>query len=120
MLVVDDEPLIRWSLTQTLTSAGYLVREAPDGRSALRILEELDDDIDVVLLDYRLPDSADFQLLSRVRSLAPRAAVIMMTAYGSPEMARDAQAHGALRVVHKPFDMQTARTLVAQAAGRKV
>jgi DNA-binding NtrC family response regulator len=118
VLVVDDEPLIRWSLAETLTTAGYRVSEAADGRSAIRILEELDDHIQVVLLDYRLPDSSDLQLLSRVRALAPHAAVILMTAYGSPELAREALAQGALRVVHKPFDMRTARTLVEQAASQ--
>ncbi|HEY7789690.1 MAG TPA: response regulator [Vicinamibacterales bacterium] len=114
VLVVDDEWLIRWSLAEALNDAGYAVTQASDGQSAVQVLQE--ETVDVVLLDYRLPDSSDLQLLSRLRSLAPDARVIMMTAYGSPEMTREALALGALRVVHKPFDMQKARALVDQAS----
>lgn len=116
VLVVDDEPLIRWALTETLAAVGYTVRQAPDGRAAIRILEDPDHQIDVILLDYRLPDSTDLQLLSRVRALEPHAVVIMMTAYSSPEMAREALARGASRVVQKPFDMRAAQRMVEQAA----
>jgi DNA-binding NtrC family response regulator len=114
VLVIDDEPLIRWSLAETLGAAGCDVRQAGDGGSAERMLGQLDDTIDVVLLDYRLPDVVHLQLLARIRALAPQARIILMTAYGSPEMTREALASGAERVIQKPFDMKAVRTLVEQ------
>ena len=57
MLIVDDEPLIRWSLAETLTDSGHSVIEAGDGEAAVRMLTDADRPFDVVLLDYRLPDS---------------------------------------------------------------
>ena len=113
VLVVDDEPLIRWSLAETLTGSGHAVIEAGDGETSVRSLT--DGPVDVVLLDYRLPDSHDLTLLSTVRRLAPRSQVIMMTAYGTPEVASGALALGAYRVVNKPFDMHDLAALVQQA-----
>ena len=113
VLVVDDEPLIRWSLAETLTDSGHAVIEASDGETAVRTLT--DEPVDVVLLDYRLPDSDDLTLLSTVRRLAPRSQVILMTAFGTPEVTSGALALGAYRVVHKPFDMRDLTALVHQA-----
>src|SRR5262245_13234384 len=86
VLVVDDELLIRWSLTETLTAAGHVVAEAVDKRSALQTLKDAPRSPDVVLLDYRLPDSNDLELLGEIRRIAPDAQVIMMTAFGTPEI----------------------------------
>ena len=59
VLIVDDEPLIRWSLAETLAECGYEVAETGDGRGATRLLQDAPRQFDVVLLDYRLPDSED-------------------------------------------------------------
>jgi CheY-like chemotaxis protein len=75
VLVVDDEPLIRWSLSETLSEDGHVVSEAGDGESALRALTASPLSFDVVLLDYHLPDSHDLALLSTIRQVAPRTAV---------------------------------------------
>ena len=115
VLVVDDEPLIRWSLAETLAGSGHAVIEAGDGETAVRTLTERGESVDVVLLDYRLPDSNDLTLLSAVRRLAPRSQVIMMTAYGTPEVTRGALELGAFRVVSKPFDVHDLAALVLQA-----
>ena len=71
---------------------------------------------DVVLLYYRLPDSDDLALLAAIRHAAPAAQVIVMTAFGRPEMVRGALELGAYRVVNKPFEMDAIADLVAQAA----
>src|SRR5690349_21763353 len=78
VLVVDDEALIRWSIVETLTALGYSVAEAGDGHQALTALSTLSKPVDVVLLDYRLPDSDNLTLLSSIRRLAPASHVIMM------------------------------------------
>ena len=63
ILVVDDESLIRWSLAEVLADSGHQVEEAGDGASAVALLSE-HHPFDVVLLDYRLPDSNDLGLLA--------------------------------------------------------
>jgi CheY-like chemotaxis protein len=67
VLIVDDEPLIRWSLAETLMDSGHAVVEAGDGEAAVRMLTDADRPFDVVVLDYRLPDSNDLNLWRRLR-----------------------------------------------------
>ena len=115
VLVVDDEALIRWSLAEMLGERGYTVIEAGDARMALAAIESAEEPFDVVLLDYRLPDSADLRLLEKVRLLAPTSQVIMITAHNSPELAQGAAALGAYRVISKPFEVESLAALVNQA-----
>jgi two-component system, NtrC family, response regulator AtoC len=115
VLVVDDEALIRWSLAEMLGERGYTVTEAGDGRTAVAAIENAQEPFDVVLLDYRLPDSADLRLLAKVRQLAPSSQVIMITAHNSPELAQGAAALGAYSVISKPFEVESLAELVKQA-----
>lgn len=114
VLVVDDEPLIRWSVVETLIERGFEVVEAPDGRTAVSAIDGTQA-FDVVLLDFRLPDSNDLTLLSTIRRQSPASKIILMTAYGTPEVLRGALDLGAYRVVSKPFEMSEMAALVAQA-----
>src|SRR4051812_2274160 len=113
VLVVDDEALIRWSLVESLSDAGYVVSEAGDGASAVR--QASGRQFDAIVLDYRLPDSNDLHLLETIRGLQPKAAVVMMTAFGTPEVTAGALELGAYRVVAKPFDVHEMVNLVAEA-----
>jgi len=115
VLVVDDEPLIRWSVHEVLRESGHEVAEASDGASALRQLADAGP-FDVVVLDFRLPDSDDLRLLETIRKLTPGSAVIMMTAFGTPEMVAGALALGASRVLTKPFDVHDLAALVAEVS----
>jgi DNA-binding NtrC family response regulator len=115
VLVVDDEALIRWSLNEALSACGHLVIEASSGRSALDAIEAAREQIDVVLLDYRLPDSDNLDLLAIIRQRLPSSAVVLMTAYGALELAQHALSLGAYRVLHKPLDMHDVDPLVRDA-----
>ena len=115
VLVVDDEALIRWTLAETLADRGYTVTEAGDARMAVAAIERADKPFDVVLLDFRLPDSADLRLLETVRRLTPYSQVILITAHNSPELAQGAAALGAYRVISKPFEVDSVAVLVNQA-----
>jgi DNA-binding NtrC family response regulator len=115
VLVVDDEPLIRWSLAETLTDRGHTVTEAGDGKEALRVVRLAANRPDVVLLDYRLPDSNDLSLFAAIKRELPEIPIILMTAYGSPEITAGALSLGAYRVVSKPFEVQDLVTLVQEA-----
>jgi len=114
VLVVDDEPLIRWSLVETLEQAGHGVVEASDAASAIRAVTATGP-FDVVVLDYRLPDSNDLNLLRAIRKLAPHAAVVMMTAFGAAEISEAAKSLGAYRVMPKPFEVHEMAGLVLEA-----
>lgn len=107
VLVVDDESLIRWSITETLSGLGLDVEQAEDAASALRHIMAGSRGFDVILLDLRLPDMRDLSLMGTVRQLQPEASVILMTAFGSDEVVERAIALGAQSVLHKPFALGT-------------
>ena len=118
VLVVEDELLIRWSITETLTHAGHIVMEAADAASAVRELANAAVPVDAVMLDYRLPDSNDLTLLATIRRMSPGSAVVLMTAYGTPEVTNSALDLGASQVLSKPFDMHDLVPLLVRACGR--
>jgi DNA-binding NtrC family response regulator len=116
VLIVDDEPLIRWAVREILEDAGYAVVEAGSAREAMVRIGEADGQpLAVALLDLRLPDSDDLSLLRRVRGKAPRCQVIIMTAHGTPEILSDAMTQGAFGTISKPFDLSSIVGLVRAA-----
>jgi DNA-binding NtrC family response regulator len=115
VLVVDDEWLVRWSVTEKLRAEGFDVEEAGDAAAAMRAF---DADCDLVLLDLHLPDSKDLGLLTRFRAKSPTVPVILMTAFATREVADEAAALGAT-IVAKPFDLDDLTRAVERAlAGR--
>ncbi len=113
ILIVDDEDLIRWSLRQKFTNWGYHVSEAPDGKSAIELVEK--EEPDLVLLDIRLPDMNGLDVLRAVKEKQPRIVVIMMTAYGVLEDAVTALRLGAYDFVAKPLNFDELSVTVANA-----
>lgn len=118
VLVVDDEPLIRWSLKKGLTKRGHEVVEARTGAEALESIGQDPHRFSVVVLDYRLPDRQDLSLLADVRQLLPEATVLMMTAFGDTDMRSGALALGARAVVDKPFQVSQLVALIESPAVR--
>jgi two-component system, response regulator FlrC len=103
VLVVEDETLIRWALVETLALSGHATIEAADKASALR---QVSQNPDIILLDFRLPDSDDLELLSMLKARAPDSAVVMMTAHFTPALIQGAIRCGVHRILQKPFEMQ--------------
>ena len=114
VLIVDDESLIRWSIAETLAHAGYEVTEASDAKEAVQRVSRAPAP-DVILLDYRLPDSNDLKLLETIRRALPNSPVIMMTAYGAPEVIDGAIRLGAYKVLSKPVELSDLVPLVELA-----
>jgi two-component system response regulator PilR (NtrC family) len=115
ILVVDDEPLLRWSIAALLRRGGDAVIEAASAADARDAMNRTTERIDVVLLDSRLSDSNDLRLLQEVRHRLPQSAVALMTACGTPEMVGKALDLGACCILTKPFDMREVEILVARA-----
>ena len=118
ILVVDDEPLIRWSVTESLSDLGCEVEQAADAASALRAVMTAATPYEVVVLDLRLPDMDDLSLLSTIRQVIPATTVILMTAFSTPEIVANAQALGAA-VIHKPFELDELRRLVLSIGSKR-
>jgi DNA-binding NtrC family response regulator len=116
VLVVDDEWLVRWSVTEALRAHGFDVEQAADAASAMRAF---DADCDLVLLDLHLPDAMDLRVLSFIRKQSPSVPVILMTAFATREVAEDAAALGA-SVVAKPFDLDDLTAVVERAVAGRV
>ena len=112
ILVVDDEALIRWSLTERLHAEGYDVLEAGTGQAAL---EKLQQGVDLVLLDYRLPDTDGVSVLRRIKEFDQDVLVILLTAYASVETAVEAMKHGAYHFANKPFNLDEVSAAVERA-----
>jgi DNA-binding NtrC family response regulator len=112
ILVVDDEPLIRWSLKDRLTDLGYRVIEADTAGSAIARSEE---GVDLVLLDYKLPDGDGLQVLKTIKERDPDILVILLTAFSSIETAVEAMKHGAYHFANKPFNLDEIGLLVEKA-----
>ena len=115
VLIVEDETLIRWALVETLTEAGHTVLQAIDAATALHAIDQESEPIDVVLLDFRLPDSDDLSLVERIRQQTPSSAIVMMTAFGTSQMTADARRLGVFDVIAKPFDVAAVAGLLAEA-----
>jgi len=101
LLIIDDEPGLRQTVSLLLTEEGYQVHTASDGEEGLTRALELGPDI--VLCDVRMPRLGGLEFLQRYRAGNGRALVIMMTAYGSTEVAIEAMKAGAYDYLPKPF-----------------
>jgi DNA-binding NtrC family response regulator len=102
VLVVDDEEIVRESLTDWLAEEGCAVEAVPDGASAIRRLG--DETWAVLLVDLKMPGIDGMQVLAEARKIQPDATAVMMTAYASVDTAVQAMKLGAYDYLVKPFE----------------
>jgi two-component system KDP operon response regulator KdpE len=109
ILIVDDEAAIRRALRPPLTELGFQINEASRGEEALQQLQA--GNIDVVLLDINMPGIGGIETLRRIRAMAPRLPVLMLTVREGEEQKVEALELGADDYITKPFSV---RELIAR------
>lgn len=102
ILVVDDEDIIRESLSYVLKKEGYYVEEAPNGKEAYKKL--LDESFDLVITDLEMPEMKGIELLEEIKKLNVQTSVIIITAFGSLDTAISALRNGASDYLLKPVE----------------
>lgn len=113
ILIVDDEKLLRWSLSENLTKEGYTVLTAEKGQEGLNLF--IEEQPDLVLLDIHLPDISGINVLESIKKENPNAIVIMITAFGDIETAVKTIKVGAYDFVEKPFNLDKLKILISKA-----
>ncbi len=117
ILVVDDEENIRLVLRTLLRKNGYEVETAEDGEQAIAQLDRFDPD--VVLTDVRMPKVGGLDLLGTLQAKGHRATVIVMSAYGSVDLALEAMKAGAYDYIQKPFKQDEMLLVLKKAEERE-
>ncbi|MGA1998970.1 MAG: sigma-54 dependent transcriptional regulator [Terriglobales bacterium] len=117
ILIVDDEASIRESLQTLLELEGFTVETAATGEEGLARMAE--QPMDLVLLDFALPDRNGLEILRDIRDRDPELGVIMITAYGTVENAVAAMQAGATNFIQKPWDNEKLVADVRAVVGRR-
>jgi DNA-binding response OmpR family regulator len=119
VLIVDDEETLTWSMAKSLSKDKdkYEVIIANNGREALTQLQN--NRIDLVITDIRMPDINGLDLMVKIKKEYPQTRIIIMTAYGSSDIQKEANQRGSLYYVEKPFEISDIRKIIIDLIGKK-
>ncbi len=117
ILVVDDDPYIQEALGDRLESLGYRVSRASDGQQALQLIDHQDPQM--VFLDIEMPGMKGLDVLREIRKREKDFPVVMITAYGSIDLAVEAMKEGAYDFIPKPFKANHIALVVEKAMERQ-
>ncbi|MCX5879396.1 MAG: response regulator, partial [Deltaproteobacteria bacterium] len=113
ILIVDDEKNYLVVLEALLSPEGYEIMTSDKAQEALRLIQE--SDIDLLLTDMKMPGMTGMELLEEVKKIKPEVPVIMMTAYGTIEMAVEAMKKHAYDYITKPFQNEELKLTIRKA-----
>jgi two-component system response regulator HydG len=113
ILIVDDEGVVRNSLTEWFSGEGYATKGVQNGREALDVVDR--QDFDVALVDLKMPGMDGVELQRQLRDKDPELTVIMMTGFGTVETAVQALKQGAYDYLTKPIDPDELQHTVEKA-----
>jgi DNA-binding NtrC family response regulator len=117
LLIVDDEKGYREVLSAVFGAEGYTVATAESGSAAVKHLDS--HSVDVIVSDVRMPDMDGIELLKNVRSIDADIGMILMTAFGTIDTAREAFKLGADDFVQKPFNNEELKLIVRRSLERR-
>jgi len=103
ILMVDDEPNMRSTVSELLMDDGYTVDVAESGEQAVEMLNEPDNEYFMMITDGRLGGMSGYELLKKAKDGFPKMRVIMITAFATPKLAVEAIQNGAVDYLSKPF-----------------
>ena len=113
LLIVDDEPKIRWMLTACLESPDLEIAAASSGSEALTIISQAHPQL--MILDVKMPGMDGLEVLRQVRVTTPQIGVLFLTGYDDDAIEQQASQLGALGVIHKPLVFSEIRQTIQQA-----
>jgi DNA-binding NtrC family response regulator len=113
ILVAEDDEMVRDVIVRFLSDEGYSVNIAEDGLEAIRALRR--QDIKLVITDLRMPGADGMEVLRTALQINPQMAVVLVTAYGTLDLALEAMREGAYDYIVKPFVMQQMLLVVRNA-----
>jgi len=114
VLVIDDDPAVRDVIARVVRREGHTVREAENGKDALR--QFADDPADLVISDIYMPEMDGIELLRRFRETSPETRLVAISGGGAiaaHHLLSAAKALGAVAVIEKPFDLADLREQLA-------
>jgi DNA-binding NtrC family response regulator len=112
ILVIDDEDIVRISVSRALAPEGYEIKTVKDGSEGMKQLEQ--EEFDLVLTDLKMPNMDGIEVLSNIKNRWPKTDVVIVTGYQTVETAVKAIKLGAADYIEKPF---TPDSLIATVSG---
>ncbi|MBN2029692.1 sigma-54-dependent Fis family transcriptional regulator [bacterium] len=113
ILIVDDEKSVRYSFERFLKEPEYQVESAKNGSEALQKFKQ--GNYDLIILDVHLPDIMGLDVLRQMKTSDPKAVVLIITAFGTTDLAIEATKAGAYDYIQKPFDIPAMKKLIDDA-----
>ncbi len=117
ILIVDDDEVIRATLSDVFRKKDYEVFAVGSGEEVLSTIKK--NIVDLILLDMRLPDVDGLEVLKRIKEFDTEILVIIMTAYSDVETAVTAMKSGAYHYINKPFELEELKLLVEKGLETK-
>jgi len=113
ILIVDDDESIRIGCAQTLTEEGYRAQSVDSGQGALAAIEKVS--FDAIVLDLKMPGISGMEVLKKIKESDPASIVIIITGYGTIDVAVEAMREGAYDFITKPFTPEALINVVERA-----
>ncbi len=114
ILLVEDDHAVREYTSRALKSCGYQVVKAKDPHDALRILQEEQVHIDLLLTDVVMPDTSGFQLVETLKTMHPRLRYLLVSGYPGEEITRKQLDDIEHPLLQKPFTLEALSSAVRQ------
>ena len=116
IMLVDDDYFFRGEFKECFQEYGVV--EAKNGEEALQILKK-PNEIDLVILDVKMPGMNGIEVLNKIRKLSPNIRIVMLTGYGSKDVAVEALRAQADDYIEKPFDVDATKQIIDKFLGTK-